>query len=40
MMLEYPPILRGSTENQLRQLRDYLIRLVQGLNEAEEQEKK
>lgn len=40
MMLEYPPILRGSAENQLRQLRDYLIRLVQELNETEAQEKK
>lgn len=39
-MQEYPPILRGNTENQLRQLRDYLVRLVQKLNEAEEREKK
>ena len=39
-MQEYPPILRGSPENQLRQLRDYLLRLVQKLNEAEEREKK
>lgn len=38
-MQEYPPILRGSPENQLRQLRDYLVRLVQKLNE-EEREKK
>lgn len=38
-MHEYPPILRGSTENQLRQLRDYLVRLVQRMNEAEAQER-
>lgn len=38
-MQEYPPILRGSPENQLRQLRDYLVRLVQKLNE-EKREKK
>lgn len=40
MMHEYPPILWGSTENQVRQLRDYLVRLVQRINEAEAQEKK
>ena len=39
-MQEYPPSLRGSPESQLRQLRDYLVRLVQKLNEAEEREKK
>lgn len=36
-MHEYPPILRGSAENQLRQLRDYLVRLIQEMNGAEEQ---
>ena len=39
-MQEYPPILRGSPENQLRQLRDYLVRLVQKLNEEEEEREK
>lgn len=34
-MYEYPPMLQGSAENQLRQLRDYLVRLVRNLNEAE-----
>lgn len=34
--LEYPPILSGDAEQQLRQLRDYLIRLVQALNEEED----
>lgn len=34
--MEYPPILYGSTENQLRQLRDYLVRLVEKLNEETE----
>ena len=34
-MYEYPPMLQGSAERQLRQLRDYLVRLIQNLNEAE-----
>ncbi len=34
-MYEYPPMLHGSAESQLRQLRDYLVRLIQNLNEAE-----
>ena len=34
--LDLPPMLSGSTEQQLRQLRDYLIRLVQSLNEEDE----
>lgn len=34
-MIELPPILQGSTEQQLQQLRDYLIRLAQQLNEEE-----
>ena len=34
-MYEYPPMLQGSAESQLRQLRDYLVRLVQNMNEAE-----
>jgi len=38
-MFEYPPILQGAAEQQIKQLRDYLIRLIQTLNEAEEQEK-
>lgn len=33
MMLELPPMLRGSEQQQLRELRDYLVRLVQKLNE-------
>ncbi len=37
-MYEYPPILTGSAEQQLRLLRDYLVRLVRQLNEKEEQE--
>ena len=35
-MHEYPPMLHGSTESQLRQLRDFLVRLVQKLYETEE----
>ncbi len=35
-MHEYPPMLQGSAESQLRQLRDYLVRLVQKMNESEE----
>ena len=31
MMYELPPILTGSAENQLRALRDYLVRLLQTL---------
>lgn len=38
-MHEYPPMLQGSAESQLRQLRDYLVRLIQNLNEAEERDK-
>lgn len=34
--LDLPPILTGDAEQQLRQLRDYLIRLVQTLNEEED----
>ena len=30
---ELPPELHGSVENQLQQLRDYLLRLVLRLNE-------
>lgn len=39
-MHEYPPMLHGSAESQLRQLRDYLVRLIQSLNEAEEDQGK
>ena len=38
MMLELPPMLRGSEQQQLRELRDYLVRLVQKLNEEIRQE--
>ena len=31
--IEYPPILSGTPEEQLEQLRDYLVRLAQKLNE-------
>lgn len=27
-MREYPPILQGSLQDQIRQLRDYLVRLA------------
>ena len=37
-MLEYPPILSGSAERQLQLLRDYLVRLIQTINEKEELE--
>ena len=33
--MELPPILTGDTEHQIRQLRDYLIRLAQQLNEED-----
>ncbi len=39
-MYEYPPMLQGSAERQLRQLRDYLVRLIQKMNEAEEERSK
>lgn len=32
-MIELPPILTGDEQQQIRQLRDYLIRLVRQLNE-------
>lgn len=35
-IFEYPPILTGSAEEQLAQLRDYLVRLTQKLNERQE----
>ena len=35
-VFEYPPILTGSGEEQLAQLRDYLVRLTQKLNERQE----
>ena len=38
--LDLPPMLSGSSEQQLRQLRDYLIRLVQSLNEEDEKQAK
>lgn len=38
-MYEYPPMLQGSADRQLRQLRDYLVRLIQTLNEMEERDK-
>jgi hypothetical protein len=34
-MIELPPILAGDEKQQIRQLRDYLIRLVRQLNEEE-----
>lgn len=33
--LEYPPMLEGTAEEQLRELREYLLRLIQKLNEEE-----
>ncbi len=35
-MMELPPILTGDEQHQIQQLRDYLIRLVQQLNEEEQ----
>ena len=32
---ELPPILKGTAEQQLQELRDYLLRLVLQLNEEE-----
>ena len=37
-MIELPPILTGDEQQQIRQLRDYLIRLVRQLNEEEKQD--
>ena len=33
--IELPPILSGDEQHQLRQLRDYLIRLARQLNEED-----
>jgi len=33
--IELPPILTGDEQHQIQQLRDYLIRLVQRLNEED-----
>lgn len=35
-MYEMPPILKGTAEEQLKQLRDYLIRLINKLNQEEQ----
>ena len=35
-MIELPPILTGDEKQQIRQLQDYLVRLVRQLNEEEE----
>ena len=37
-MYEYPPILTDSEEQQLKALRDYLVRLIRQMNEKEKQE--
>ncbi len=34
-MFEYPPILSGTTEEQIRQLREFLFRVIQKLNEED-----
>lgn len=34
-MIELPPILSGDEKQQIRQLRDYLVRLALQLNEEE-----
>ena len=34
-MIELPPMLSGDEKQQIKQLRDYLIRLVRQLNEEE-----
>ena len=34
-MIELPPLLAGDERQQIRQLRDYLVRLVIELNEEE-----
>jgi len=33
MIYEFPPMLTGSESQQLKELRDYLIRLINQLNE-------
>ena len=33
-MIEYPPLLEGRTDEQLRELRDYLVRLARELEDA------
>ena len=34
MIYELPPMPRGTTDEQLRDLRDYLVRLINQLNES------
>ena len=34
-MYEMPPILHGSTQDQINDLRDYLVRLVERLEQQE-----
>lgn len=38
-MYEYPPILRGTEQQQLEALRDYLVRLVRELERIDEERK-
>ena len=35
-MYEYPPILKGTEREQLRELRDYLVRMTRSLRQAQE----
>lgn len=35
-MYEMPPILKGTPEQQIKQLRDYLVRLITKLNQEEQ----
>lgn len=37
-MYEYPPMLRGDEQQQIKELRDYLVRLIQKLNEEKARE--
>lgn len=39
MRYEYPPILTGTQAQQIRALRDYLVRLIKELNKTEEERK-
>ena len=36
-MYEYPPILKGTEQQQLNALRDYLVRLVRELERKDEE---
>lgn len=40
MRYEYPPMLTGTEAQQIRALRDYLVRLIMEMNKKEEEKER